>query len=136
MRTQILSTCALLLCSLLFESSSAWSAQNGSRRGFLKTAGGIALTVSLPVNAVDSSLLDDLKASKAKLEPIPGLLANEEWEAVRQILKTPPVNKLWNLGDVSSCDWCLLRGYNSNFKASSPDSLLFLTFLRSHKTRS
>jgi hypothetical protein len=93
-----------LLCSVLFESSSAWSAQTDSRRGFLKTAGGIALTVALPVNAVDSSLLDDLKASRAKLEPIPDLLQNEEWEAVRQILKTPPVNKLWNLGDVSSFD--------------------------------
>jgi hypothetical protein len=92
--------------------------QNDSRRGFLKTAGGIALTVSLPANAVDSSLLDELKASKAKLEPIPGLLEKQEWEAVRQILKTPPVNKLWNLGDVSSFDGVVYIGTISNFKAS------------------
>jgi hypothetical protein len=101
----MISTVALLLCSVLFESSSAWSAPINSRRGFLKTAGGIALTVSLPVNAaVDSSLLDDLRASKAKMEPIPDLLEKQDWEAVRQILKTPPVNKLWNLGDVSRFD--------------------------------
>ena len=104
MRTQIISTVALLLLSVLFESSAAWSAQINSRRGFLTTAGGIALTVSLPANAVDSSLLDDLRASKAKMEPIPDLLEKQDWEAVRQILKTPPVNKLWNLGDVSSFD--------------------------------
>jgi hypothetical protein len=104
MRTQILSSTALLLFSVLFESSWAWSTQNDSRRGFLQTAGGIALTVALPVNAADSSLLDDLKTSRAKLEPIPKMLENKEWEAVRNILKTPPVNKLWNLGDVSSAD--------------------------------
>jgi hypothetical protein len=119
MRTQIISTVALLLCSvLLFESSSAWSAQINSRRGFLKTAGGIALTISLPANAVDSSLLDDLRASKAKMEPIPDLLEKQDWEAVRQILKTPPVNKLWNLGDVRLFDSVVNVGTLSNSKAS------------------
>lgn len=115
---QITSSVALLLCSVLFESSSAWSVQINSRRGFLKTAGGIALTVSLPVNAVDSSLLDDLRASKAKLEPVPAMLENQEWDAVRQILKTPPVNKLWNLGDVSSLDRLLNLAAISNCNAS------------------
>jgi hypothetical protein len=115
MRTQIISTVALLLLSVLFESSSAWSAQINSRRGFLTTAGGIALTVSLPANAVDSSLLEELRASKSKMEPIPDLLEKQDWEAVRQILKTPPVNKLWNLGDVSSFNSVVYVGKSYNF---------------------
>ena len=136
MRTQIISTVALLLCSVLFESSSAWLAQNDSRRGFLKTAGGIALTISLPANAVDSSLLEDLRASKAKMEPIPDLLEKQDWEAVRQILKTPPVNKLWNLGDVSSFYGVFYVGSILNFKASWPHYLFDFTCLHSLKTRS
>jgi hypothetical protein len=114
----MISTVALLLLSVLLESSSAWSVKINSRRGFLTTAGGIALTVSLPANAVDSSLLEDLRASKAKMEPIPDLLEKQDWEAVRQILKTPPVNKLWNLGDVSYFESVFNVGKIYNFKAS------------------
>ena len=49
--------------------------------------------------ASTEDLISDLTASKSKLEPIPGLLDNGEWDKVRTILKTPPVNQLWNLGD-------------------------------------
>jgi hypothetical protein len=52
------------------------------------------------------------------MEPIPDLLEKQDWEAVRQILKTPPVNKLWNLGDVSYFKSVLNVGKISNFKAS------------------
>jgi len=45
------------------------------------------------------ALLDQMESARAKLEPVPGLLQKEEWESVRQILKTPPVNFLWNMGD-------------------------------------
>jgi len=49
--------------------------------------------------ASTSSLVEELKECKAKLEPIPALLQEKEWDKVRSILKLPPVNKLWNLGD-------------------------------------
>mmetsp|Transcript_23566 Transcript_23566/g.55835 ORF Transcript_23566/g.55835 Transcript_23566/m.55835 type:complete len:221 (-) Transcript_23566:51-713(-) len=55
-----------------------------------------------PANAADATtgvLVDELKSSKDKLNEIPVLLQNQEWDKVRTILKTPPVNKLWNLGD-------------------------------------
>ena len=81
-----------------------------SRRVLLsRTVEGMLLTpvVLLPAIAAataDSSsllLLDELKASQIKMQPIPDLLAQQEWDKVRSILKVPPVNKLWNLGDVS-----------------------------------
>jgi len=45
------------------------------------------------------ALLADLEASRLKLDGVPKLLQNQEWDAVRSILKTPPVNYLWNMGD-------------------------------------
>lgn len=48
-----------------------------------------------------TTLVDELKECRIKLEPIPDLLDQMEWDKVRTILKVPPVNKLWNLGDVS-----------------------------------
>ncbi len=45
------------------------------------------------------ALLSDLSESLAKLNDVPSLLRNSEWDKVRTILKTPPVNQLWNLGD-------------------------------------
>lgn len=48
---------------------------------------------------IRSTLLVELKDSKSKLIPIPDLLQAQEWDKVRNILKTPPVNKLWNLGE-------------------------------------
>mmetsp|Transcript_15907 Transcript_15907/g.17648 ORF Transcript_15907/g.17648 Transcript_15907/m.17648 type:complete len:203 (+) Transcript_15907:98-706(+) len=44
------------------------------------------------------SMINELKEIKSKLEPVPGLLAEENWEGARGILKTPPVNYLWNVG--------------------------------------
>jgi hypothetical protein len=56
-----------------------------------------------PANAAPSSAtteyLQELQASKSKISEIPNLLQEQQWEKVRTILKTPPVNKLWNLGD-------------------------------------
>lgn len=49
--------------------------------------------------AVDVGMLAELEASIEKMKPIPNLLADKEWDKVRSILKLPPVNKLWNLGD-------------------------------------
>lgn len=50
-------------------------------------------------DSATDSLVEELQASQGKLKEIPGLLQAEEWNKVRTILKTPPVNKLWNLGD-------------------------------------
>jgi hypothetical protein len=60
-------------------------------------------------SSLDDDALQDLKLSKTKLEPIPDLLEQKEWDKVRSILKLPPVNKLWNLGDVSSSVLSRLR---------------------------
>ncbi len=46
-----------------------------------------------------SDMIAELQISRDKLKPIPQLLEEKEWEKVRNILKTPPVNKLWNLGE-------------------------------------
>eukprot|EP00980_Cylindrotheca_fusiformis_P010552 scaffold2334_cov118-Cylindrotheca_fusiformis.AAC.24 len=76
-----------------------------SRRNALRdmvTASAIAWSsqVQLAVAASSTdSLVEDLVESQGKLKQIPGLLKEEEWNKVRTILKTPPVNKLWNLGD-------------------------------------
>lgn len=113
----------VLLCvtTLLDTTVCAWStptigtgsttAAASTRRGFLQTASGIVLTVALPTSATAAAAatgpyLEELKLSKSKLEAIPDLLQDKEWDAVRTILKTPPVNKLWNLGDVRiRLDW-------------------------------
>jgi hypothetical protein len=63
---------------------------------------GVPLLSPQIATAADSTtnlLIDELTLSQTKLQEIPGLLQQEEWEKVRNILKTPPVNKLWNLGD-------------------------------------
>jgi hypothetical protein len=81
--------------------------QKSTRRNFLQQSvvaiiatTTVATASSSPAFAGDESLLlDELLSSQEKLKIIPGLLQNEEWDKVRTILKTPPVNKLWNLGD-------------------------------------
>ena len=98
----------------------AWTPRSStlSRRAVLSqtTVGGMLLwTTPAPVLVVNSApafasnvdttsstaaLLEELKASQVKLEAIPDLLEQKEWDKVRSILKVPPVNKLWNLGDV------------------------------------
>ena len=47
-----------------------------------------------------TTAINELKESRDKLKEIPDLLEAKEWDKVRSILKVPPVNKLWNLGDV------------------------------------
>mmetsp|Transcript_24546 Transcript_24546/g.60194 ORF Transcript_24546/g.60194 Transcript_24546/m.60194 type:complete len:196 (+) Transcript_24546:150-737(+) len=59
----------------------------------------VAAISPLPALAAESSLKEELRSCQSKLVEIPSLLENQEWDKVRTILKTPPVNKLWNLGD-------------------------------------
>lgn len=44
------------------------------------------------------SMIAELEEVRSKLEPIPRLLQAEDWEGVRTILKSPPVNFIWNVG--------------------------------------
>ena len=71
---------------------------------FQQTAAATAFVSTIApqiANAASSTdvLLDELVSSQSKLQEIPNLLQDQEWDKVRTILKTPPVNKLWNLGD-------------------------------------
>lgn len=74
------------------------------RRSFLTSAAAVlpaaALFAPQMAFAADAkSLIQDVEAARQKLEAIPDFLANSEWDQVRTILKTPPVNYLWNMGD-------------------------------------
>jgi len=97
-------TLILVASFLTHHEAAAWTAPEISRRSLItQTASGLVAAASCNVPAafaLDASILDDLKASKIKLEPIPELLEQKEWDKVRTILKVPPVNKFWNLGDV------------------------------------
>lgn len=81
-----------------------------SRRSFLSTvatvsssaAADIVATPAQPAFAAEESkesLIADLKDSLSKIQAIPPLLESSEWDKVRTVLKTPPVNQLWNLGE-------------------------------------
>lgn len=100
-----------LILSLLTDSANSWSASQLSRRDVFRAAtsavatsgmaAGVVLTGFPQLSYAEdlSSLKDELALSKSKLKEIPDLLQAQEWEKVRTVLKTPPVNKLWNLGD-------------------------------------
>jgi hypothetical protein len=102
-------TCARPIASSLSakqDSNDGWSSQE--RRKFLLS--GVSLVpvaaILAPVEASAAgtseqakALIADLEVTRSKLDAIPGLLQAGEWEQVRAILKTPPVNFLWNLGD-------------------------------------
>lgn len=103
---------------------SAWSIAGGgvttttgmtpsmsTRRLFVKSAassisaaaaGAIVQPAQASAVSNKADLIEDLRVSKEKLQAIPALLEEKEWDKVRSILKLPPVNKLWNLGDVSA----------------------------------
>ena len=49
--------------------------------------------------AKEAALLDELKAIRKALEPLPALLDEEKWDNVRSVLKVPPTANLWNLGE-------------------------------------
>jgi hypothetical protein len=85
----------------------AWTSLDlSSRRVFVTgatatVAAATAVLLTQPVEAaVKDELLEDLRSSKERMAAIPALLDEKEWDKVRTILKLPPVNKLWNLGDV------------------------------------
>mmetsp|Transcript_14837 Transcript_14837/g.31709 ORF Transcript_14837/g.31709 Transcript_14837/m.31709 type:complete len:208 (-) Transcript_14837:1978-2601(-) len=91
--------------------ASSSCAEPSSRRQWLGEAsfagvaaivGAVATTTATfpqAASAASDEYVTELKASLTKLQPIPKMLEEQKWDEVRTILKTPPVNKLWNLGD-------------------------------------
>lgn len=83
-------------------------ANSSSRRAFLAkvASSSVALTVvQLPQPALAAAtstkdaLVSDLRNSLEAISTIPALVEQAEWDKVRTVLKTPPVNQLWNLGE-------------------------------------
>lgn len=95
--------------TILYSSSESSSSSSSSRRSFLSkiiatSSSATLLITSSPTTAHAASstkeqLLTDLSTSLTKISSIPPLLEQSEWDKVRTILKTPPVNQLWNLGE-------------------------------------
>ena len=73
------------------------------RRSFVTTLVGtsIAITSSpLPAFASEKdTLIANLSDSLTAIKAIPSLVDAAEWDKIRTVLKTPPVNELWNLGE-------------------------------------
>mmetsp|Transcript_64483 Transcript_64483/g.127369 ORF Transcript_64483/g.127369 Transcript_64483/m.127369 type:complete len:175 (-) Transcript_64483:306-830(-) len=75
-----------------------------TRRAVLCSPLALAPLVFVPSVAVaaaptEESLISELRSVKTALLPLPALLEEEKWDAVRSVLKVPPVGNLWNLGD-------------------------------------
>lgn len=109
-RSRVVSTSTVLHESL--NMNDLPSSEHSSRRSFLLStittaaaASSIAMIPFEPANAAEESresLLADLNESLSKVQTIPPMLENAEWDKVRTVLKTPPVNQLWNLGETKN----------------------------------
>lgn len=68
----------------------------------MATVAATVATVSFPQGAsaaTSDEYLSELQTILAKLQTVPKLLEELKWDEARTVLKSPPVNKLWNLGD-------------------------------------
>lgn len=80
-----------------------------SRRAVCLLPPSLALALPLAAGAAvpanEAALLDEIRTCRKALDPIPGLLDEEKWDAVRSILKPPPVGNraLPRLEKHSSC---------------------------------
>ena len=82
-------------------------AMESTRRNFISAVGASIAAASVLTTQSQSAfaastkdaLIADLNESYAKLSTVPDLLQQSEWDKVRNILKSPPLNLLWNLGD-------------------------------------
>lgn len=74
-----------------------------SRRSVLLSPLVLSPLIASPLAAAaadtEADILKEILAAKDALDPLPGLLEEEKWDAVRSVLKTPPVAGFWNLGD-------------------------------------
>ena len=100
--------------AISLEQPSIVDPQPSSRRDWIGAVGGMATfaasiatttatVTGFPQGVLAASLseeyLAELQSSLTKLQPIPKLLEEQKWDEARTILKSSPVNKLWNLGD-------------------------------------
>ena len=93
----------MALASLVVVALTSFTPTGVSRRAVLAAAGPLTLAPVLPTWAAapvsEADLLKELADVKEALLPLPALLDEEKWDAVRSVLKTPPVANLWNLGE-------------------------------------
>ena len=77
-----------------------------TRRQALACAAALPLAAAAaPVFAAaptEAELVTELKSVRTLLEPLPALLAEEKWDSVRSVLKSPPTANLWNLGETKN----------------------------------
>ena len=75
-----------------------------NRRAFLASSCfiatvGLSTSPAIGADRTVQSLLAELVESRDKLQQVPDLLQASQWDSVRTILKNPPINNLWNMGD-------------------------------------
>ena len=74
-----------------------------SRRGLVAgapIAAAAALLAPRSARAADKAALKrNAQAVLAALDPLPALVDENKWDGIRSVLKAPPVNELWNLGN-------------------------------------
>ena len=68
-------------------------------RRHILAAAPVALLAPTPALATDADLLKDLDAAKRTLSALPELIGDQKWDVVRNELRSPAVNALWNTMD-------------------------------------
>ncbi|KAL7502079.1 hypothetical protein ACHAWX_000450 [Stephanocyclus meneghinianus] len=88
------------------QSATSIYSEQSSRRSFLSTITTASVTSAFTTPTQQAcaattkeELIADLTTSLEKISNIPALLESAQWDKARTILKTPPVNNLWNLGE-------------------------------------
>jgi hypothetical protein len=78
-----------------------WIGQVGGMAAFVASTATVAAGFPKGASAASSTeeYVTELQESLTKLQAIPKLLEEQKWDEARTVLKTSPVNKLWNLGD-------------------------------------
>ena len=83
--------------------TSLYETPTSDRRSFFSTLVGTSLAITsspLPAFASEKdTLITNLSDSLTAIKTIPSLVDAAEWDKIRTVLKTPPVNELWNLGE-------------------------------------
>mmetsp|Transcript_15470 Transcript_15470/g.31873 ORF Transcript_15470/g.31873 Transcript_15470/m.31873 type:complete len:186 (-) Transcript_15470:27-584(-) len=95
----------LFFCALVIRVAESLLPHPTARRAFLKSIGTTAVTTTAmflpkPSLAAENKdeLLGALKEGRRLLEPLNDKLADQQWDAVRTVLKGPGLGELWNLG--------------------------------------
>ena len=107
MRSSLLSVIALCGCGhgaaiRVLEAHSSIASAVSRRAALLSPLVLLAPLSAQPAKAVattEAEIMKDLQAVVTALQPLPALLEEEKWDAVRSVLKVPPVGNLWNLGE-------------------------------------